>query len=209
MLKVLQVRHQVAVAGKVTAVVAKKPVGGAVVNIIEMPHALKSLLVTKSMQYGARWGAMAERPDRTRTAADGLFYFLDLPDGKYTIAASVASCGKRYGGARGSAAVSRDAKGNVKMAFLEIGLQPTTVQGKVTGAGHKAGVLMAEVRVKGSGERAFSDAQGEYVLAGVEPGNRTILVAAQGYRTAAKPVTIEQPGELAILNFALVREAGG
>jgi len=207
--KAIEVRHQVAVAGKVTDVVARKPLGGAVVNIIEMPQALKSLLVTKSMQYGARWAAMAERPDRTQTAADGLFYFLDLPDGKYTIAASVARCGKRYGGARGSATVSRDAKGNVKMAFLEIGLQPTTVQGKVTGAGHKAGVMMAEIRVKGSGELAFSDAQGEYVLAGVEPGKRTILVAAQGYRTAAKPVTIEQPGELAILNFALVREAGG
>jgi hypothetical protein len=47
------------------------------------------------------------------------------------------------------------------------------------------------------------------VLAGVEPGKRTILAVAQGYRPAAKPVTIEQPGGLATLNFALVREAAG
>ncbi len=209
MLKVVEVRHQVAIAGRVIDAGAKKPLRGAVVNIVEMPHAMKRQLSTKSMQYGARWGDLAERPDRTRSAADGVFYFLDLPDGKYTLAASVARFGKRYGAARGSATVSRDAQGNVKMAFLEIGLKPTTVQGKVTGAGHKAGVLMAEVRVKGSGERAFSDGQGEYVLAGVEPGQRTILVAAQGYRTAAKPVTIDQPGELATLNFTLVREAAG
>jgi hypothetical protein len=152
---------------------------------------------------------MAERPDRTRTAADGLFYFLDLPDGQYTITASLASSGKRCGATQASATVSRDAKSDVKMAFLEIGLQPTTVQGKVTGAALKAGLMMAEIRVRGSGERAFSDAQGRYVLAGVEPGNRTILVAAQGYRAVAKPVTIGEPGELATLNFALVREAAG
>lgn len=209
MLKVVEVRHQVAIAGWVTDAGTQKRIGGALVNIVEMPPALKSILRTKAMQYGSRWNAMAERPDRTRTAGDGLFYFLDLPDGKYTIAASLARLGRRYGAARGSASVSRDAKGNLKMAFLEIGLQPTTVQGKVIGGAHKSGVIMAEIRVKGSGERVFSDAQGQYVLAGVEPGKRTILAAAQGYRPVAKPVTIEQPGELATVNFALVREAAG
>jgi hypothetical protein len=206
---VVEVRHQVAIAGRVVDAGVRKPLGGVLVNIVEMPPATKRLLAAKSMQYGSRWDALTERPDRTQTVADGLFYFLDLPDGKYTIAASLARFGKRYGVALGSATVSRDANRGAKLAFLEIGLQPTAVQGKVTGAGHKAGVMMAEIRIKGSGERVFTDAQGQYLLAGVEPGKRTILVTAQGYRLAAKPVTIEQPGELATLNVALVREAAG
>ena len=67
---------------------------------------------------------------------------------------------------------------------------------------------MAEVRVKGSGERAFSDAQGRYLLGAVAPGKRTILVYAQGYRAVSKPVTLAAPGALETLNFSLVREAG-
>jgi Carboxypeptidase regulatory-like domain len=208
-LKVVEVRHRVSIAGWVTDAGAQKPLGGVAVNIVEMPPAFKSVLRTKAMQYGSRWRAMPERPDRTRTAPDGLFYFLDLPDGKYTIAASLVRFGKRYGAAQCSAAVSRVAKGGPKVAYVQMGLRPTTVEGKVTGSAHKTGVIMAEIRVKGSGERVFTDAQGQYVLAGVEPGKRTILAVAQGYRPAAKPVTIEQPGGLATLNFALVREAAG
>jgi hypothetical protein len=207
-LNAMEVSRHVAIAGRVTDTVTKKPVAGAAVSITEMPVALKSRLAIKSMQYGPRWEAMPERPDRTRTAADGLFYFLDLPDGKYTIAALLTSSGKRYGSARATVTVARDAKGTVKISFLEIGLPPTTVQGKVTGTGHRGGVVMAEIRVKGSGERAFSDAQGEYVLAGVEPGKRTVQVHVQGYRPASKLVSITEPGAVELLNFNLVREAG-
>jgi hypothetical protein len=67
---------------------------------------------------------------------------------------------------------------------------------------------MAEVRVKGSGERAFSDAEGHYVLAGLEPGKRTVLAFAQGYRPASKQAAINEAGALETLNFELVREAG-
>jgi hypothetical protein len=82
---------------------------------------------------------------------------------------------------------------------------------------------MAEVSMKGSGERTFSDAQGQYVLAGIEPielkngasvggrpaiTERTVRVSAQGYSDASKQVALNEAGALKTLDFELVREAG-
>jgi hypothetical protein len=219
-----RVRHQVAIAGRLADAGTGKPVSGALVTINEderTPAAFKSLLEARAMQYGDAWAAMTERPDRARTAPDGLFYFLDLPDGDYTLSASLASMGKRYGTARATATVSRDENGNFKRAFLDLALQATTVRGKITGPSHRTGVAMAEVRVKGSGERTFSDAQGQYVLAGIEPvkpkddgaagektPKRTILVFAQGYKPDSKQVAINVAGAVVALDFKLAPEAG-
>jgi hypothetical protein len=41
--------------------------------------------------------ALAKRLDRTSTATDGYFHFLDLPDGDYTLIASLPGVGIRYG----------------------------------------------------------------------------------------------------------------
>jgi hypothetical protein len=214
------VRHQVAIAGRLADAGTGKPVGGATVFITEMPAAFRSLIEARARQHGHAWTAMIERPDRARTAADGIFYFLDLPDGDYTLNASLSSMAKRYGTVQTKATVSHDANGDYKLAFLELALQPTTVRGKISGAGQKTGIVMAEVRMKGSGERAFSDVQGQYVLAGVEPielkkpgargviTKRTVQVFAQGYRPASKQVAINKAGALETLNFELVREAG-
>jgi hypothetical protein len=201
-------RHRVAIAGRVADGESGKPVEEAEVRVTEMPAAFKKSLELAALQYGKQWPLMIDRPDKTWTRADGLFYFLDLPNGKYSLRASLPNQRKRYGVAHEKATVSRDANGEVKVAWINLGLHPTTVKGKVTGTHHKNGVVMAEIRVKGSGERAFSDAEGQYVLSAIEPGKRTVLVLAQGYRPASKSVTLAQPGALETLNFALVREGG-
>jgi hypothetical protein len=200
-------RHRVGIAGRVTDAETGKPIPKVAVTMTEMPTAFKRMLKSASTPYGNRWSSMVERLDKTLTRADGLFYFLDLPSGKYTLSASLPGSGKRYGVAQAAATVTHDAQGGLKMAMVSLVLQPTTVKGKVTGPGHKNGVVLAEVRVKGSGERVFSDAQGQYVLAGIEPGKRTVMVFAQGYQPASHPVLLGQSGALETLNFALVREA--
>ena len=136
MVKVYETRHQVAIGGRAIDAGTSKPIGGALVSISEMPPAFKSTLERKSIQYGSRWDAMPARPDRAATAADGIFYFLDLPAGKYTLTVSLPGAGKRYGSASGAATVSVAANGDITMGFVEIVLQSTAVQGKVTGANH-------------------------------------------------------------------------
>jgi hypothetical protein len=198
------IRHQVAIAGQVTDAQTGKVMNGVRVEITAAPAAFTDFLNFRKIQFGQSWETMAERPDRTNTMADGAFRLLDLPDGQYKLTASLPGAGSRYGAADAVVTVTRDAQGKITRAAAQIALPPTTIKGRITGQG--AGALqMAEVRVKGSGERAFSDAQGQYLLVGVEAGARTVLVSAQGFQPAAQSVALNQAGASQTLDVALTK----
>lgn len=116
------VRRQVAIAGRVTDARTGKPIGGARVEIADAPDVLVAQLALKARQHGVRWDAMPERPDRARTAADGYFHFLDLPDGDYTLVAWLPGARTRYGRAETTATVSRDAENRVALATADLRL---------------------------------------------------------------------------------------
>jgi hypothetical protein len=200
------VTHRVAVAGWVKDSETKNAIGRADVTIVAMPAAFEQRLKLASMRYGTRWAALTERPDKTQTKEDGLFYFLDLPNGKYTVRVTATKLGKRYSGAEETASVTRDSQGKLRLATVKVALQPTAVKGKITGSNQKAGVVMAEVRIKGSGERTFSDAQGQYALTAIEPGTRTVQVTAQGYKPSFHVVKLPQAGAMETVNIALARD---
>jgi hypothetical protein len=201
-------QHLVAVAGRVTNAETGKTICGAEIVITGSPETFKQRLQGVSLQDGKSWITMTERPDRTRTRDDGLFYFLDLPSGDYAFTASLPSSGRRFGTAEGKVKVTRTDKGDTKLAFVDVSLQPTMVKGQVTGSGHKSGVVLAEVRVKGSGERAFTNAQGQYSVCGIQPGKRVLQVSAQGYRAESHPFTVSSPGASETVNVNLILESG-
>lgn len=199
-------RHRVALSGTLVDGETGKPVAGARIAIVAMPSAFEKTLALASLRYGRRWPNLSERPDRTRTRPDGLFYFMDLPEGKYTLEASIPELSRRYAPASENVVIK--ANSGPIPTRVDLALRPTTVKGKVIGPVKKSGVLLAEVRIKGSGERAFSDAQGQFVLSGIEPGKRTVLVYAQGYQVASRDVTLKEPGVIETVNIPLLREAG-
>jgi hypothetical protein len=201
-------RHRVAIAGRVIDGGTAKPIVDAVVSLSGMPAVFEQKLAMSSLMYGKRWNTLQQRPDRTRSREGGLFYFLDLPDGTYNLIASIPNYGNRYGTAQQSAVISRNKKGDAKISFVNLTLPPTAVSGKIIGPGHKTGVVLAEVRVKGSGERTFTNEEGQYTVAGIEPGKRVLLVSAQGYRPQSQPVTLGNAGTSQTLNFNLTRESG-
>jgi hypothetical protein len=150
---------------------------------------------------------MAERPDRTHTTVDGHFHFLDLPAGQYTLTVTLPGSGQRYGQVQKTVTVpSPGGDGKVIMAAADMALPPTTLKGQIIKQGTTDPVVMAEVRVQGSGERTFSDGQGRYLLAGLEASAeraRTVRVSAQGYQPTAQDVLLNQPGTEQTLNFSL------
>jgi hypothetical protein len=85
----------------------------------------------------------------------------------------------------------------LRKMWVKLELQPTAVKGKVVDAARNTGIVMAEVRMKGSGERTFSDAEGHFILSPVQPSqNRRVLQAfAQGYEPAEEEVLVAGVGQ--------------
>ncbi len=191
------VRHRVAIAGRLTDGETGRALQGGRVEITGAPRSFQKWVAAHALQFGDRWPAMAERPDRTRTADDGHFHFLDLPIGTYTLTASRPRAGSRWGTATAEARVRKRS-----MAGADMTLPPTTVKGRVVRK-NKA-IAMAEVRVRGSAERDHSAGDGSYLLRGLETGERTLEVTAQEFpEPQTWTVALDHPGAVEILDLDL------
>jgi CarboxypepD_reg-like domain/Carboxypeptidase regulatory-like domain len=198
------IRHQAALAGVVTVAATGLPLAGARVELTSGPPAFLDGLAVRAALAGPLWDALALRPDRTRTAADGRFRFIDLLDGLYTIAASVPGGGSRFSVTGAQVTVARDSNGTIVMATAVLAVPTTSLSGTITDTSTPAKPLvMAEVRLKGSGERTYTDGQGKYLLVALEAGNRTVVVAAPGHKAVAQAVTLGPPGVGKTLDFVV------
>jgi hypothetical protein len=195
-------RHQVAIAGRATDFQTNQSLAGALVQITAAPAAFMARLAALAAEHGAAWAMLLERPDRAVTGADGHFHYLDLPDGPFTLMASLPGSGTRYGTQQVQVSISRDATGTIIRAAADVALPPTALSGQVTRQdGTPLG--MAEVRVKGSGERDFSDRQGRYLVAPLEIGTRAVAVSAQGFTPVTGSVQLTAAGTKTTANFTL------
>jgi hypothetical protein len=116
-------RHQVAISGRVLDEQGK-PVPGAQVDLTVVPEELKARL-TGAASAARDWAMRDERPDRTMVRGDGLFFFLDLPPGKYTVEATMegkdaGSKKKKIWKADKVVSITWDAEGNVKRAVVDL-----------------------------------------------------------------------------------------
>lgn len=112
------VRHQVAVCGRVLDGRAR-PVAKAQVTLTAMPGAFKQRLKGAASAAGNRWEAPLERPDRTLSRADGIYYFLNLPAGPYTVKAIDPSSGAH---AEKTVSVNRTSDGKMTIAVADLEL---------------------------------------------------------------------------------------
>jgi hypothetical protein len=201
------IRHQASIVGRVTDARTGSALGRVRIDLAGSSPAFADLVALAAEQFGTAWPTMAERPDRTLSRADGAICFVNLPDGQYTLTASLPAAGSRYGTNQTHAQVSRDAAGTIHAVLVELTLPATTVTGRVSTAGG-APIMMAAVSVEGSGEQVWTDAQGHYAVSGIEVGNRNLVISAQGFQTARTPAVLGGAGSTLTVDVTLQSSGG-
>jgi Concanavalin A-like lectin/glucanases superfamily/Carboxypeptidase regulatory-like domain len=201
------VRHQVAIYGQISDAETGLTIQGALVEIVQMPETFRNWLALRSQQYGSKWQTLEHRPDRKRTAIDGYFHFLDLPDGEYTFTASLPSAGTCYGTAEVKAIASRDSQDNYVKTAANMTLPPTAIKGKITDSDGTP-IVLARIQIAGTTDYIFSDNKGNYLFSSLEtsqpPLKRrvNVNVSARGFQPATQSVELSQ-GEVQNLNVVL------
>jgi hypothetical protein len=174
------ITHRAALVGHVLDQLDRRPLPEVTVEIIDAPAAYQARLAT------LRQGRPSARPDRLVTDDHGLFRWLDLPVGAYTLRTSLS--GTRYAIATTTASVVASTA-----ASAEILLAPTAVTGTVRADTPAGPLAMVRVRMLDSGEVTFSAADGSFTLSPLEPGAaRVIELSAQRYFTAKQTVKLQQ-----------------
>jgi hypothetical protein len=80
-------RRQVAIGGRVCDH-GNRPIAGAEVTITTMPEAFQRKIAAQVDSAAAQISALDRRLDRKHAEPDGIYYFLDLPAGEYTVRAA-------------------------------------------------------------------------------------------------------------------------
>ena len=190
--------RRAAIVGRVSDAVTCADMQGVVVQITGMPKDFAAWLESYRIPYGKTWPLLKRRPDRTETAPDGSYVLCDLPAGGYVLTAALPHNGGRYGEKSRNAVVPPAGH-----ASCDITLSPTTVEGTVKWSALPiAPVLMAIVRVVGSGETTETAADGSYRLVAIQPGKRCISVTANGLEPAELEVELAT-GKVVAQDFLL------
>lgn len=116
-------RRQIAISGRVLDSRTGTAVANACVQITAAPESFATQVRHLAKQPGSTL------PDRAMTKSDGAFFFLDLPDGEYTLTTWMPERRHQYDPVQRDSAVSHDTNGRIQQSRLHITLPSYT--GKV------------------------------------------------------------------------------
>ena len=112
------IRRQVAIGGRILDK-DNQPLAGVHVTITSMPEVFKRSVEACSKAVKAGWDELGQRLDRVASRRDGIYFFLDLPEGKYTLKAIDIKSGKQEDK---RVSISWDKKQKIKMAYTDFKL---------------------------------------------------------------------------------------
>jgi hypothetical protein len=175
-----EIRHRIAIAGSVTDASTGQPISNAILEITG--HHL-----------------------RTFSRDDGSFYFIDLPMGQYPLTASVPDLGSRYGSATVAAVAVQNASDGrpILDPKAQVKLPPTRLVGQVQRSDNNQPIANAVVRLLGSETQTLTNQTGHYTLLGIQAGNPTAQVSAEGFAISSQKVSLSA-GQVTTANFRLI-----
>jgi hypothetical protein len=223
-MKLQSTQHQVAIAGIVSDAETGDLISGAKVKLGHVSEAFNHWLVLKALPFADalnRDGRIQLNPTLTLvqeqnalflvtyTALDGHYYFIDLPDGIYSLQVALPHLGTRYG----TRQVENLNVAGAEATIANLSLPPTGIKGRILDSDQNP-IVMAKVQVEGNPVAVFSDRNGDYELTGLEVWQRDlasqsarpgVTVSAQGYQSATSGVWLSV-GEMKSLDLTLTRK---
>jgi hypothetical protein len=168
-----------------------------------MPERLRTILQLKALQYGNAWEQMSQRPDRTYSGKDGYYFFRDLLEGDYKIEVILPNTGTRYGVVSQRVTLAAD-PANRGVIHVDLLLPTTGLQGKITAPEDEK--FMAKIQIQGQGDYALTNGDGEYLLTGVEAGQKEVVlkVSASGYELDLS--AIQHPPKILLVQGEILTE---
>lgn len=168
------------------------------VEIIAAPASFQRRLSLKSLSHGQNWDSFSDRPDRTHTAVDGSFYFIDLPPGKYTLKATCPQQSTRLQGVKADVEI----RNGEKPQWKELILATTGIVGQVkiksSNSNEFVPLPQAQVQVVKGSEHTRCDRDGKFQLLNLEapenPSTRKLQlqISAPGYDTYTQNVDLSR-----------------
>ena len=152
-------------------------------------------------QPGLASRQLRQRIDQTRSGADGIFCFVNLPTGDYILRTSVPEMGSRYGTAETDPAhpvqvqPTPDRGQPAQVAQVTVTLPPTRIFGKVTRLDNAQPVSGARVRLRGDTAFVRTDDTGKYDLRRLVAGKPTVEVTASGFKPGTHQVDDLKAGQ--------------
>lgn len=161
------IRHRAAICGNVTDTHTGTPLAGVTIEIVGT--ALK-----------------------TKTRADGFYYFQDLSNGTYALKADATALGSLYGTKTiNNVVVSSDTSGRpIFDAKGNIDLSSPRLSGVVKRSDNQLPIAYADVYLRASNKRTKCSKTGQYVLSEVEAGTQTIVVSATGFDSVSRSISL-------------------
>ncbi len=215
----LELRHAVAMAGRVSDATTGKPLAGALVEIAAGPPEFEQRRAILAQDPG--WAGRRERPDRTHARPDGIFVFLNLPPGGYRLQVSyrpqmeglppvalppAGSGGYASGEVAATVFDARDAAGRVRVDALEVKLAPTRLRGRVTRRSDGEPIAAAKVRLRRDYRTLTTDVDGRYEFTRLVATRLTVEASAPGFVAATSDPVAITPGGDHTVDFALEAE---
>ncbi len=158
---------------------------------------------------GAAAQQQRQRIDQTWSAADGIFFFVNLPAGAYSLRTSVPEMGTRYGIVETEPThpvqvwPPPDVGQPAQVAQVVLALPPTRLFGTVTRQDNTQPVAGARVRLRGDTAFVKTDYAGKYDLRRLVAGRPTVEATAAGFRTGALQIDDLKAGQDREANLTL------
>lgn len=178
----IEVRHKVAIAGTTSDEVTKQPIADAVVKLLGQNLHIQ-MSENGSFYLINQQTGLVKLPTSLSKIQNGFFYFMDLPNGEYTLKVSAPKLESRYEPVKEQKVTVPNLQANVQ-------LSPTRLVGQVKRSDNNEPIAKALVKLGGSEYQTLTNDKGKYILLGIVASKPIVQISHPKFERSSKQVEL-------------------